>query len=27
VIRRGGKDAVATNAKLPGRVLRHGRAA
>ena len=27
VIRRAGKDAVATNAKLPGRVLRHGRAA
>jgi N-acyl-D-aspartate/D-glutamate deacylase len=27
VIRQGGKDAVAANDKLPGRILRHGRAA
>ena len=27
LIRRGGKDAVAANDKLPGRVLRHGKAA
>jgi N-acyl-D-aspartate/D-glutamate deacylase len=27
IIRRGGKDAIAANDKLPGRVLRHGRAA
>ena len=27
LIRRDGKDAVATNEKLPGRLLRHGRAA
>jgi N-acyl-D-amino-acid deacylase len=27
IIRRDGKDAVATNDKLPGRILRHGRAA
>ena len=27
LIRRNGKDAVAADAKLPGRLLRHGRAA
>jgi N-acyl-D-aspartate/D-glutamate deacylase len=27
LIRRDGKDAVATNDRLPGRLLRHGRAA